>query len=153
MRFAAGLLPLFAALMVACAGPPSVVSPSAAAPSEVPPPAIKRTVPTHGVRPGEGPAGIVEGRLALVAGCLRVTSNVDDYVGVWPRGYGLVDDVFGTHLVDIAGATVARIGSMVSVTGGELSRGAFPGAEVRDVPPECATGPFWLVTAIARPSN
>lgn len=95
---------------------------------------------------------LLEGKLVLDNGCLRVKYFDDNYLLIWPYGFSLRTKGKEIQVVDSDGQVVARVGDKITVGGGEV-----PGEGVKEfieesitgqpLPDNC-TGPYWIVGVV-----
>ena len=99
---------------------------------------------------------LLEGRLELDNGCLRVKYSDGNYLGnyllIWPHGFSLHTKGEEIQVIDINGQIVARVGDKITVGGGEIpGEGAKELIEesIVDQPlPDNCTGPYWIVSNV-----
>jgi len=94
---------------------------------------------------------LLEGRLELDNGYLRVKYFDDNYLLIWPHGFSLHTEGEEIQVVDSEGQIAARVGETIKVGGGEIPAkfAEFIAEEVigRSLPDDCA-GPFWKVSEV-----
>lgn len=102
-------------------------------------------------------AARLEGTLALVDGCLRVTTPYGaNPLIVWPAEATLRNDGGDIRVVASDGRVIGRVGESIVLGGGEISA---PGGQVstpvrallREPPPTRCPGPYWLAHFIEGP--
>jgi len=88
------------------------------------------------------------GELAVLEGCLRVTSfsgSNTDYLLVWPPDFRLSTEGDGIQVLNGDGQVAARVGEEVFIGGGKIGYVHRLDEYVRQqLPPGCA-GPYWIV--------
>lgn len=96
-------------------------------------------------------AALATGRVVVDdAGCIRLEDGRTDDEGdliVWPPGYSMQTEGVKVHIVKEDGETLARVGDMVELGGGQIP--AHPGVREMyekhlEIPQKC-TGPLWIV--------
>ncbi|MCD4753702.1 MAG: hypothetical protein K8R40_11575 [Anaerolineaceae bacterium] len=95
----------------------------------------------------------LSGELALVDGCLRINDGYDDYLIVWPYGFGLSINENGIiQVIDDTGHPIMKVGDKVKVGGGG---GEMSGEDSGDIsafsghlPSDRCPGPYWILGEI-----
>ncbi len=88
---------------------------------------------------------LLEGKLALEDGCLRVSDRgYDNYLLVWPYGFSLSTEGGVIQIMDDTDRPIVRVGDELKVGGGEIpdERIAKYSAEL---PSDRCPGPYWIV--------
>ncbi|MFZ3383496.1 MAG: hypothetical protein WA144_06185 [Candidatus Methanoperedens sp.] len=85
---------------------------------------------------------LLEGKLALQNGCLRV----DNYLLVWPHGFSINTDGEIIQIIDDTNKTIAHVGDKVKLGGGggEMSNEHIAGYSA-ELPSDRCSGPYWIV--------
>lgn len=92
---------------------------------------------------------LLEGRLVLVSGCLRVQdSDNNNYLLIWPQGFSPYTEDGGVQVKDATGQTVVQVGDNVKVTGGEISSAQIDNY-AKNLSNDC-TAPYWIVASIEK---
>jgi len=107
------------------------------------------TFPQHGGFGGTGPAGLVQGKLVLEAGCLMFESPGPGYertLLVWPSSYVLLGGGAGV----LGDGVELLLGDVVLLGGGEYTDEAWVKERLIGPPvkPECLTGRYALITSM-----
>jgi len=93
---------------------------------------------------------LLEGKLELDNGYLRVKYFDDNYLLIWPHGFSLHIEGKEIHVIDSDGQLVARVGDQIKVGGGEA-----PAEKVEEYTgkslPDNRTGPYWIVSEVIEP--
>lgn len=87
---------------------------------------------------------LLEGKLVLGDGCLRVDNDYDDYLPVWPHGFSLSIDGEEILIIDGTGKPIARVGDKVKVGGGEIPVERIAKYS-EELPSARCSGPYWIV--------
>lgn len=93
--------------------------------------------PTHPEPAGGHDLALLQGKLVVTEGCLRLQPNYEPagtYLIYWPYGYSYRDNAKGVEVFDEQGRFVANAGDYLSLAGGEY-RG--------DVTKGLCEGPTW----------
>lgn len=85
---------------------------------------------------------LVEGRLVLEDGCLRVDTPGESYLVLWPPRAELHRNP--TRVTDPETGATAEVGEPVRLSGGEVSLRPFILERLETPPPERCPGPYWL---------
>ena len=94
---------------------------------------------------------LLEGRLELDNGCLRVKYFDDNYLLIWPHGFSLRTEGKEIQVIDSDGQLVARVGDRMKVSGGEVHAefDEFIAEEIIGQPLlDNCTGPYWIVSEV-----
>ncbi len=152
------LLGFFVIALNACGGAASAVTPTTSAavsPSAVRPTPVMAS-PLPFAFPQQQPtprnqalmAALRQGTLIVRDGCLRVIGMGSDYLILWPAEAVVQADGAGFRVVAGDGRTIARVGEMIALGGGELASRRELGTQERGrlsaTPPAGCPGPFWL---------
>ncbi|MDW7727590.1 MAG: hypothetical protein SCH70_10885 [Candidatus Methanoperedens sp.] len=88
---------------------------------------------------------LLEGKLLLEDGCLRVDDNYNSYLPVWPYGFSLnTDGDVVTEVIDATGHPVARVGDKIKLGGGEIPH-EYIVQYSAELPSDRCSGPYWIV--------
>lgn len=87
---------------------------------------------------------LLEGKLEMDDGYLRVKYFDDNYLLIWPYGFSLRSVGDEIQIIDRDGQIVACVGDIVTVGGGETTAEVVEKAIGRRLPDDCE-GPYWLV--------
>lgn len=94
---------------------------------------------------------LVEGRLVLEDGCLRVdTPGGESYLVLWPPRAELHRDP--TRVTDPGTGASAEVGEPVRLSGGEVSLRPLVLERLENPPPERCGGPYWLAGNLLSPA-
>lgn len=86
---------------------------------------------------------LVEGRLVLEDGCLRVrTPQGESYLVLWPPRAELGEE--GARVVDRETGVEVEVGGPFRMSGGEVSSRPSVLGRLEGPPPERCQGPYWL---------
>lgn len=86
---------------------------------------------------------LVEGRLVLEDGCLRVdTPQGESYLVLWPPRAELREAA--RRVIDHETGATAEVGEPVRLSGGEVSLRPFIRERLENPPPDRCRGPYWL---------
>lgn len=97
---------------------------------------------------------LLEGKLVLDNGYLRVKNLNDSYLLIWPNGFSISIEGDETQVIDSKGHVVAHAGDEITVGGGEIS-----GERAREIIgdlidnhslPDDSTGPYWIVANVIK---
>ena len=95
------------------------------------------------------------GLLVLDGSCLRVTTENESYLIIWPPGYALHIDNESIAILDASGTPAVSLGQQVYISGGEvpLSENAIASANVEGLADSGCAGPYWFAGEIVEPNN
>ena len=106
-------------------------------------------------QPGEGDEvqdALVAGTLEVQNGCLVVrTGTGDAYAVLWPPHVELAPEQAGTAVRDTRTGVVARVGSPVRLSGGEVPNSAGSAGRLRGSLPAACPGALWLAAGVQAP--
>jgi len=90
---------------------------------------------------------LLQGKLVIREGCLRVTGGDEDAGGlvIWQPDYFLNDNDGIVEVLDREGEVVARVGEKVRMGGGEVPLTAELQRQLREPLPSQCEGPYWLM--------
>lgn len=95
--------------------------------------------------------GLLEGKLELDNGCLRVKYFDGSDLLIWPHGFSLRTEGEEIQVIDSGGQVAARVGDNILVGGGEVPAefDEFIAEEIigQSLPDNC-TGPYWIVSEV-----
>jgi hypothetical protein len=112
---------------------------------------------------GVGEQALMTADLEVRDGCLVFASG-GTWVPIWPKGYELRQSPAGWEVVDAKGRSVAYVGGVARVVGGEMNPVEVVGGSRKadqwaseligePVPKKCAGGKYWLVSSEPYPSD
>ena len=98
------------------------------------------------------PLSSARGRLVVEGGCLRLRSLLPAFgfffgpsqLLIWPNAYTTRIDGQSTLVLDGKGTVVARVGQIIYVGGGQITREAAATSIEGNLPDSCH-GPYWMV--------
>src|SRR3989304_2870261 len=92
---------------------------------------------------------ILEGKLELDNGCLRIKYFDDNYLLIWPYGFSLRTEGEEIQVIDENGQVFARVGDNIRVGGGEITgenaKELIEKYYIETPLPEDCQGPYWVV--------
>ncbi|HEY4663157.1 MAG TPA: hypothetical protein VIH07_05740 [Candidatus Humimicrobiaceae bacterium] len=92
---------------------------------------------------------ILEGKLELDNGCLRIKYFDDNYLLIWPYGFSLRTEGEEIQVIDENGQVFARVGDNIRVGGGEITgenaKESIEKYYIETPLPEDCQGPYWVV--------
>jgi len=98
---------------------------------------------------GPYPSALATGILVLDGGRLRLEYQGTGYSNllIWPYGYSQYIEGEEIRIVNIEGKTVARVGDIIKVGGGEVPIVIVEKYIGKTLPEKCP-GPYWLVSKV-----
>jgi hypothetical protein len=94
-----------------------------------------------------GPAALLEATLTRVGTCIYGENNDGEWLLVWPSGFRIQGD----DIKNGSGSTVAAMGRKARLGGGEYHDSQYGFLRTllnADVPSECRSKEYWLVTSV-----
>ena len=88
---------------------------------------------------------LLEGRLELVDGYLRVVHSHGSYLAIWPHGFSVRAEGSEIQVLDGDDQVVAIVGETIKVGGGETTAEVVELYIGKSLPDDCV-GPFWIVS-------
>jgi len=156
LKFIVWLIPLVASL-VGCS-PPAGSSPQTSTPSirsvstyeplgddiplaVTPDPTIH--FPQLRTRSATFMEALLQGKLAVTEGCLRVTGSGGSHLVIWQPGFFVNNNEGVIEILDRNGEVVARVGEEIRIGGGEVPLTEKLKQLLREPLPEQCRGPYW----------
>lgn len=102
-------------------------------------------------RETDGPQmqALMEGKLALTKGCLRIESGYGEqsHVAIWPFEFGFRESGGSVHILNGEGQVVAQIGDRIRGGGGEIPRLSEEELEENFIGTFQCSGRYWVVNS------
>lgn len=107
-------------------------------------PSLVTSFPQQINAPNSFMEALVEGKLVLINGCLRINDTYgNSYLLIWRPGFSTHMDQGIVQIIDSMGEVVASVGDFVAIGGGENPTPTYLGL-AEPLPNDCL-GPYWLV--------
>lgn len=105
----------------------------------------------------DGMTALLEGKLELDNGYLRVKYFDNNYLLIWPYGFSLRTEGEEIQVIDSNGQVVARVGDKIRVGGGERTgekAKEFIEKYIVEQPlPDDCQSPYWIVAGVVETIN
>ena len=86
---------------------------------------------------------LLQGKLAVTEGCLRVTGSGRSHLVIWQPGFFVNNNEGVIEILDRNGEVVARVGEEIRIGGGEVPLTEKLKQLLREPLPEQCRGPYW----------
>jgi hypothetical protein len=92
---------------------------------------------------------LMEGRLALTEGCLRIQSSYgeESYAAIWPFEFSFSKNGGNVHILNGEGQVVAQVGDQIRVSGGEIPGLSEEEFEENFIGTFECSGRYWIVNS------
>ena len=86
---------------------------------------------------------LLQGKLAVIEGCLRVAGSGDGHLVIWQPDFFVNNNEGVIEILDRNGEVVARVGEEIRIGGGEVPLTEELKQLLREPVPEQCGGPYW----------
>ena len=86
---------------------------------------------------------LLQGKLAVIEGCLRVTGSGSSHLVIWQPDFLVNNNEGVIEILDRSGEVVARVGEEIRIGGGEVPLTEKLKQLLREPLPEQCRGPYW----------